>query len=131
MKKTEQNRTIIAKKAMLEALVKSRGIISTACEAVGIGRRIHYLWLNDDEDYKDAVEDINEMSLDISESKLHELIDDKNPAAVFFHLKTKGKKRGYIERQEIDASVNSRDHSPWDESKETAKEYCERILSKK
>jgi len=39
-----------------------------------------------------------EIALDYGESKLFELIADKNPAAVIFFLKTKGKKRGYIEQ---------------------------------
>ena len=35
------------------------------------------------------------------ESHLHKLIRDGNPAATIFFLKTKGKNRGYVERQEI------------------------------
>ena len=54
MNKTEQH-----KKAIIKALEKSLGVVTTACKNVGIGRTI-------------------------------------------FYLKTKGKNRGYIERQEIE-----------------------------
>ncbi len=91
---------------MLEALISTLGIISTACKKAQINRCTHYDWLEKDEQYKQAVEAIDDLSLDFSESKLHKLIKDENPAAVFFHLKTKGKKRGYIERQEIESENN-------------------------
>jgi hypothetical protein len=32
---------------------------------------------------------------------LHKQIQDGNPTSTIFYLKTKGKKRGYIERQEF------------------------------
>ncbi len=40
--------------------------------------------------------------LDFAESNLKKLEKEGNPAATIFFLKTKGKKRGYIERQEIE-----------------------------
>ena len=47
------------------------------------------------------VEDIANIALDFAESQLHKQIQDGNTAATIFYLKTKGKRRGYIERQEI------------------------------
>lgn len=110
----------ITKKAMIEALKKSLGIVSTACQSVEISRQTHYRWLAEDADYKSQVEDISEDAIDFVESKLHEKIDgitiqtynskgdpviyEQAPSdtAIIFYLKTKAKKRGYIERQEID-----------------------------
>ena len=89
------------KKAMLEALEKALGIVTQACKMVGIHRSTHYDWMNSDEEYKTAVEDLGDVALDFAESKLHKLIDSGNPAATIFYLKTKGKNRGYVERQEI------------------------------
>ena len=37
----------------------------------------------------------------MAESQLHKQILDNSVPATIFYLKTKGKKRGYIERQEI------------------------------
>lgn len=90
---------------MLEALKKSLGVVSTACEEVGISRQTHYNWLNDDPEYKSAVEDIAESAIDFAESKLYEQIKDKDTTATIFYLKTRGKKRGYIEKTEIDANI--------------------------
>jgi Transcriptional regulator containing PAS, AAA-type ATPase, and DNA-binding domains len=89
------------KKAMLEALEKSLGVITQACKMVGVHRSTHYEWLKTDEEYKTAVEELSEVAIDFAESHLHKLIKDGNPAATIFFLKTKGKGRGYIERQEI------------------------------
>lgn len=88
------------KKAMLEALKKSLGIVSTAVKKVGITRQTHYNWLNSDEEYKAEVESIAEEEIDFVESHLRHLIQDGNPAATIFFLKTKGKRRGYVERVE-------------------------------
>ena len=91
----------VQKKAMIQALEKALGIVTQACKVVGISRQTHYNWMNSDEDYKTAVEDLGDVALDFAESKLHKLIDSGNPAATIFYLKTKGKNRGYVERQEI------------------------------
>ena len=88
------------KKAMIQALEKSLGIVTSACKVVGIARQTHYNWM-EDEEYKAAVEELGDVALDFAESKLHKLIDSGNPAATIFYLKTKGKNRGYVERQEI------------------------------
>jgi len=92
------------KKTMLDALERSLGIVSTACEKAGISRQTHYNWLKDDPEYKEAVRAIEERTIDFAESHLHALIKDKNPAATIFFLKTKGKNRGYVERQEIEVN---------------------------
>lgn len=93
-----------AKKTFLEVLERSLGIVSTACEKTGTGRTTHYRWLKEDPEYKEAVRAIEERTIDFAESHLHALIKDKNPAATIFFLKTKGKNRGYVERQEIEVS---------------------------
>ena len=79
---------------------KALGVVTTACKTVGISRQTHYNWLNDP-DYAAAIEDVSEVAVDFAESHLHKLIKDGNPAATIFFLKTKGKGRGYVERQEI------------------------------
>ena len=92
------------KKAMLKALHETMGVITPACEAVGIARSTHYRWMDEDEDYKNNCEDIGEKQIDFVESKLIENINNNDTTGIIFYLKTKGKHRGYIERQEIDHS---------------------------
>lgn len=92
------------KKAMIEALEKSLGVVSQAAKIAGIDRSSHYRWMEEDEDYKKAVNDISDVALDFAESKLHKQIEKGDTTATIFFLKTKGKKRGYIERHETEIS---------------------------
>jgi hypothetical protein len=65
MDKTEQH-----KKAMLEALEKSLGVVTTACKSIGIGRTTHYMWLDEDPQYRRNVESISDIAVDFAESSL-------------------------------------------------------------
>ena len=95
--------TLEPKKAnMVEALTKALGIVKIACESCGISRNTHYRWLKEDPAYKEACDNLPEVVLDFAEHHLHKLISQGNPAATIFLLKTKGKHRGYVERQEIE-----------------------------
>jgi len=104
MEAVRANKSDTKKEAMLEALEKSLGIVTTACNAVGINRSTHYDWMKKDSDYASAVKAIEGRTLDFAESHLHKLIKDGNPTATIFFLKTKGKARGYVERQEIEVA---------------------------
>ena len=101
MNKSEQ----LKKENLLKALEKSLGIVSTACVSIGISRTTYYKYYNEDKEFKQSVDSIGDIALDCAESQLFELIKEKNVTAIIFYLKTKGKKRGYIEKQE------SRDNS--------------------
>lgn len=92
------------KKKMFEALCSSLGNITAATERVGISRQTHYNWLEEDSEYAQAMSEVEDRQIDFYETALHGLIKDKNATAVIFALKTKGKKRGYIEKQEISHS---------------------------
>lgn len=108
------------KKRFLEVLKHSRGIISSACESVDMSRQTYYNWLAADEEFKIAVDEVQESMIDFVESKLMEKINgisqvsftakgeevvyEQPPSdtAIIFYLKTKGKKRGYVEKTELD-----------------------------
>lgn len=92
---------------MLEALEKTLGVVTTASKMVGIERTTHYKWMANDKDYKDKVNGLQEVVLDFAESALHKMVENHNPAATLFLLKTKGKQRGYVERQEIQHSSDT------------------------
>jgi hypothetical protein len=102
MNKIEHN-----KKRLIEALEKSLGIVTKACNLAEMGRTTFYNYYNNDEVFKAKVDDIENIALDFAESKLHKMIGDENTAAVIFYLKTKGKKRGYIERNEVTGAEGS------------------------
>ena len=105
------------KKDLLSALYKTRGIVTQACELVGCNRSTYYEYYNNDSEFKKDVDDLNDVALDFAESKLFEKMEGielgkevdgemvvykvpPSDTALIFYLKTKGKKRGYIERVE-------------------------------
>lgn len=92
--------THIRKKKMLEALEKTLGVVTKAARLAGMDRTAHYDWMRKDPKYKAAVEAIEDVALDFAESQLHKAIGGGDTTATIFYLKTKGKKRGYVERQE-------------------------------
>ncbi len=95
------NKSEHIKKGLLDALEKSLGVVTTACKQVGIGRTTFYNYYNEDIDFAKKVDDIENVALDFAESQLHKQIQEGSTAATIFLLKTRGKKRGYVERQEI------------------------------
>jgi hypothetical protein len=96
------NKTDTLKTKLLEALKQSLGIVTQACESVGIHRSTYYDWLEKDADFKKEVDAIQEIAIDFVEGKLFENIESNDVTSIIFYLKTKAKGRGYIEKQEID-----------------------------
>ena len=85
----------------LKALKNNLGNISQACKAINISRQTFYAW-SEDADFKIKAENVKESLLDLAESKLMENINNNENIAIIFYLKTKGKQRGYIEKQEVE-----------------------------
>ena len=83
---------------------KSLGIVSAACRAVGVDRSTFYHYVHNDPDFAAAVKDVDELALDFVEGKAYKQVEDGNTAMIIFMLKTKGKRRGYIEKQEVEHS---------------------------
>lgn len=103
-------KTNILKNNLLEALEQSLGIVTTACKIVGCNRSTFYKYYNNDKEFRASVDELQNMTLDFVESQLHKQIKDGNTTATIFYLKTKGKKRGFVERQEIqmDGGIESK-----------------------
>jgi len=94
------------KKKLLKALEKSLGIVTIACKEVNCARSTFYNYYNNDKDFKNSVDEISNLTLDFAESQLHKQIKEGNTTATIFYLKTKGKKRGYIERKEVEMTAD-------------------------
>ena len=101
---SKSNKSDTIKKNLLEALIKSLGVVTTACRSVDISRKTFYKYYNEDEVFKTDVDDINNIALDFAESSLHKKIKEGCTTSTIFYLKTKGKKRGYIEKQQHEHS---------------------------
>lgn len=93
MKKPD--RSIIEK-----AIVKAFGNLSTAAKSLNVDRATLYKWI-DQEGLEQAVIEGRNTRLDFVESKLDQKINGGDTTAIIFFLKTQGKSRGYVERQEI------------------------------
>lgn len=98
----------LTKKAFLDAYAKTFGNKTQSCKAVDISRQTLYNWLQNDPEFKAQIENIepDELLLDFVESKMVQKINDGDTAVLIFVAKTKGKKRGYVERQEIEQTNN-------------------------
>lgn len=108
-----ENKTRLSKKAMISALEKSLGIVTSAAKIVQIDRGTHYRWMSEDSQYKTAVDSISDIALDFAESQLHKQIQSGEVSSTIFYLKTKGKNRGYIERQEITGKDGVKLYPEW------------------
>lgn len=97
----DRRSTAIKKRDMLNALEKALGVVTTAAKNANINPSTHYDWLKKDSRYAKNVEAIQEIGLDFVESSLIRQISEGNTTATIFYLKTKGKKRGWVERQEL------------------------------
>lgn len=95
-----QHRSDIKKELMLKALKESYGVVTTASDACHVSRESHYKWLREDPEYARKVSEMEDIALDFAENALHKQIKEGNATSTIFYLKTKGKKRGYIERSE-------------------------------
>ena len=91
----------IKKESILKSLEKNLGVVTLSCRKADIPRSTFYKWINEDEEFAKKVKEIENVALDFAESELFKQIQKGTPASTIFYLKTKGKKRGYIERQEI------------------------------
>ena len=72
-----------------------------------ISRQSLYEWMKDDPDFRQQVEEVEEICIDNAESALHRAIEEGNVTAIIFFLKTKGKKRGYVEQIDQHVTMNT------------------------
>lgn len=92
------------KDSFLKAFENCQGNISRACKCVRITRQTYYDWREKDEEFKAKCESIEESLLDEGESALKQRMESGDTTAIIFYLKTKGKKRGYTEKKEVEMS---------------------------
>ena len=114
------------KNVFVEKMKKTLGNITASSEAAGINRCTYYEWYEKDPDFRAAIDAISESCIDFAESSLMQQIKDGNPTSTIFYLKTKGKKRGYIETQEL-TGKDGKDLIPAQMTDDEIKKELERI----
>lgn len=74
--------------------------VSDSCKKCNIARQTFYNWLKDDQEFAEKIAEAQEGILDMAESMLLKKVKEGSTSELIFLLKTKGKSRGYVERQE-------------------------------
>jgi hypothetical protein len=78
-----------------------RGLLTKAANKAGVSYRTVNRYVHDFPSVAEAWQEAKEAMLDFAESKLYEKINHGDTACIIFYLKTQGKNRGYVERQEF------------------------------
>jgi Bacterial regulatory protein, Fis family len=79
------------------AFRQSAGIITEAAKKLGCHRSTLWRMRNEFPELKQVLADVKEETIDLAESKLLELIIDKDPGSIRYFLRCFGKERGYNE----------------------------------
>jgi hypothetical protein len=99
---SKTTKTDSLKGQLLFAMERTLGNVSQACKIVNCHRSTYYDYYNIDGKFAKLCDETSEIALDFAESMLMENIKNAKETSIIFYLKTKGKKRGYIEKQELD-----------------------------
>lgn len=85
---------------VIDALTAARGMRSLAARALGCTYRTVQRYINEYPEVAQAEVDAHEFMLDTIELKAYDRAMKDDTTMIIFLLKTQGKKRGYVERQE-------------------------------
>jgi hypothetical protein len=90
----------------LDSLKENLGIVSKAAHACGLHRNNHVNWYKSSKKYQEEFDYIKEDCIDYVENALMGKIEEGDTASIIFYLKTQAKKRGYVERSEVETRVD-------------------------
>lgn len=85
----------------LQTLIAGGSTIKDACGKIGIDRTTFYLWKELHPEWAANVQQVRETLLDDVEDAIFTKAKAGDVTACIFILKTQGRKRGWIEKQEI------------------------------
>jgi transposase len=85
---------------VIAALHETRGMVTVAARRLGVATNTVKRYIRKYKSVQESLEEERERTIDIAELKLFEAIQDGQPWAISMLLKTIGKNRGYVERQE-------------------------------
>ncbi len=92
----------VKQKLFVKAFEKQSTNVSRTCKIVGIERSTHYNWMSSNATYKEKIKNIEESMIDFAEGMLYKNMKAGKESSILFFLKTRGRARGYVERQEIE-----------------------------
>jgi len=88
-------------KSIIEALTRTHGMIYLAAKELGCAPKTIYRRAEKEEKIRDAIEEYRGQIIDKAELKLETAVMNGEPWAITLALKTIGKNRGYVEKQEL------------------------------
>jgi hypothetical protein len=86
---------------IIEALKATKGMVYLAADKLGCSHQTVYNYIERYPTVKAEWDAQNGKMGDTAELKLYQAVMNSEPWAVAFYLRTKGKSRGYTERQEL------------------------------
>ena len=86
---------------IIDALREKHGNLSAAARYLGCERHTISRYINTYPTVKAVADEERETLIDFAENQLFKQVQDGNITAIIFTLKTIGKLRGYVERQEV------------------------------
>lgn len=92
----------VRKQMFLHALVTKKFNMSAALQMCCLSKRELDLWINEDDRFAELIKEMEWHLNNFYESKLVELVKEKDTAAVLMVNKSRNKDRGYAERMEVE-----------------------------
>jgi|WetSurMetagenome_2_1015567.scaffolds.fasta_scaffold218296_1 hypothetical protein len=93
---------------VVEAIKKNHGLLAAAAADLHVSRTTVYNYVKRYPTIRQAMEEARESVLDMAESQLYKAVKNGSIPAIMFLLKTVGRTRGYVERQEIIGDITSK-----------------------
>ena len=97
-----QKKILDKQNSFINELIRQNYHIGNTCKKVRVGRATYYLWIKDYPEFAAKLEKLRDQEVDTFEDAFRDLIKEKNPQCVIFGLKTRGARRGYQEKQQIE-----------------------------
>jgi hypothetical protein len=94
------------KEQVISALVETKGMVHNAADLLGCHHQTVYNYRDKYPEIKQAIEHERGKFLDLAETKLFDAVQRGEAWAIPFTLKTIGKERGYVEKQDINLSFD-------------------------
>lgn len=112
---------------LIKLILSKRGNVSALARSYRVSRQAVLNWINEDPEAQQALKDARETALDNAEDALGNAVKNGDAWAVCFFLKTQGKGRGYVERQELSGKDGGPIETKTNVSVEIAKLTTEQI----
>lgn len=100
---------------MIDAIREKHGNMSAAARHLACDRHTVERYIEKYPSVKAVYEEERETLLDFTENQLFQQVKDGNITAIIFTLKTIGKHRGYVERQEVTGKDGGAFRVTWDD----------------